>query len=180
MNQEATYLKLNHPIHTSSFLLRGYQIEDYHDYASLFFSNKVMEAVGGKALENYLQFDALLKRNEQKKKNRSHLEYLSEEKVSKEILGEIGIKFKYIDKGILELSYLVKEEHWGKGVASECVLALVNRILELVPGIKVQAQCSESNFSSQRVLDKCNFVLIGLEAIGDSLYQRYEYQKKAK
>jgi ribosomal-protein-alanine N-acetyltransferase len=176
--EEELFIKLDHTIETQNFILRDYKESDKDQYAQLFFQAQVMEAVGGSALENMEQFMRLLAKRRIKKDDQTHIEYLILSKENHTVLGEVGIKFKYIDDGILELSYLLKREYWGKGIITECVKGLLSIIYDIDENLSVQGQCREDNIGSQKVLDKCGFTFVGIEVIGEDTYMRFEHQKE--
>ncbi|CAM8994599.1 unnamed protein product [Rhodiola kirilowii] len=57
-----------------------------------------------------------------------------------------------------ELGYALSTEHWGKGVATEAVKAVISNVFEEVKGLdRVEGLVFAENHASQRVLEKAGF-----------------------
>ena len=66
------------------------------------------------------------------------------------------------DDGSVEIGYGIIEENQGKGYATEAVKAVVSWALKQ-PGVRqVEAETEHMNKKSQRVLEKCGFVPLGI------------------
>lgn len=59
-----------------------------------------------------------------------------------------------------EITYWIDRAHWGKGVASSAV----QQFLEIVEVRPLYARVAFDNDGSQRVLEKCGFVVTGRES----------------
>ncbi len=86
------------------------------------------------------------------------------DKLSNEFVGWTG--FKLITETVNELSgyydlgYRLKENYWGKGVATETALACINYTFENLKIKEIYAICDVKNDPSKNVLLKCGFELI--------------------
>ena len=60
--------------------------------------------------------------------------------------------------GVVEIGYGIREEHQGRGYATEAVEAAVLWALRDPRVSAVEAEAEESNLASIRVLEKCGFV----------------------
>ncbi len=76
-------------------------------------------------------------------------------------VGDLSFKGLNAD-GSVEIGYGIKEEHRGRGYATEAVNAAVTWALGQ-PGVtRVEAETEPDNIVSQRVLEKCGFVPSGI------------------
>ena len=67
------------------------------------------------------------------------------------------------DDGSVEIGYGIKETHQGQGYATEAVNAAVAWALQQ-PGITcVEAETEPGNNASQRVLERCGFIPLGID-----------------
>jgi RimJ/RimL family protein N-acetyltransferase len=66
------------------------------------------------------------------------------------VAGNVGCFERF---GLREVGYWIGREHWGRGVATRALSAL----LELVPTRPLYARVAVRNPASRRVLEKCGF-----------------------
>lgn len=79
---------------------------------------------------------------------------------SGEIIGDYCFKGLLAD-GSAEIGYGLEPEYWGKGYATEAVIAAVDWALKQ-PGVKrIEAETEPGNAASQRVLEKAGFIPTG-------------------
>ena len=63
--------------------------------------------------------------------------------------------------GLARLGYSIGLEHWGRGYATSAVRNVLTQLFSKTPIVRVEADCSIHNPASVKVLEKCNFRLIG-------------------
>jgi RimJ/RimL family protein N-acetyltransferase len=73
--------------------------------------------------------------------------------VDGEVVGSVGSFFRDADR---EVTYWIGREHWGKGLATRALTAL----LELDKTRPIYARVACDNVASLRVLQKCGFQII--------------------
>lgn len=66
--------------------------------------------------------------------------------------------------GTMGLGYFLAPEHWGKGLMTEAIAALVEATFQLSDAKGIEAGCWIDNTASQRVLEKCGFSRNGVHA----------------
>jgi RimJ/RimL family protein N-acetyltransferase len=71
-----------------------------------------------------------------------------------EVAGSIAC---FPQEGELEVTYWIGKEHWGKGVATEALKQLLQEITHR----PIFARAAKDNIGSVRVLQKCDFKIIG-------------------
>ena len=78
--------------------------------------------------------------------------------VNGEASGSIGLHgFKDVYRYNCEIGYWLSETHWGKGIMSEAVVAMVDHAFTKGPWLRLFASIYENNPSSMRVLEKNGF-----------------------
>ena len=78
----------------------------------------------------------------------------------KELVGGIGLETQ--GTSLFKLGYWIARENWGKGIATEAVLAVINFVFEELGASRIIASCHQQNRRSKNVLLKTNFSRIGL------------------
>lgn len=78
-------------------------------------------------------------------------------------VGSIGVfRQKNIHFRTAELGYYLCEEYWGKGVMTQAVTMLCNKIFEETDIVRIYAEPFAYNTGSRRVLEKAGFRLEGI------------------
>ena len=77
------------------------------------------------------------------------------------VVGSAGFKAPPSHDGVVELAYVVDEEHQGKGYATEAAAALTTFAFSFEQVRVVRAHTLPESNPSTRVLTKCGFQLIG-------------------
>ncbi len=78
--------------------------------------------------------------------------------VNGEASGGIGLHgLKDVYRYNVEIGYWLSERHWGKGIMSEAVAAMVNHAFTQGSWLRIFACIYENNPSSMRVLEKNGF-----------------------
>ncbi|MFD5098233.1 GNAT family N-acetyltransferase [Streptomyces albidochromogenes] len=73
-----------------------------------------------------------------------------------EVAGSVCV---YGEPGDLQVTYWIDRAHWGRGVAT----AALRAVLEVVPERPLFARAAADNAGSVRVLEKCGFAVTGHE-----------------
>lgn len=68
----------------------------------------------------------------------------------------------YIPDGYVEIGYFLKRSAWGRGLALEACLGLLQAVFEDSPLDEVVATTDPGNVASRRTLEKAGFTYIGL------------------
>lgn len=74
--------------------------------------------------------------------------------VAGEVVGNIACFEMFNEQSI---AYWIAKPYWGKGIAT----AALTEFLKIVPTRPLYARAAKDNFGSVRVLQKCDFVIIG-------------------
>ena len=69
--------------------------------------------------------------------------------------------FKGLSDGCVEIGYGLLPKYWGKGYATEAVIAAVEWALRQPGVMRIEAETEPDNTASQRVLEKSGFVPTG-------------------
>lgn len=78
------------------------------------------------------------------------------------IIGTAGTHYSI--GGTAGLGYFLAPEHWGRGLMTEAIAALVEVTFRLSDAKAIEAGCWTHNAASQRVLEKCGFSNNGVHA----------------
>ena len=79
--------------------------------------------------------------------------------VDGEACGGIGIHLlDDVYRGSAEIGYWLSEQHWGRGIATDAVRAIVPVAFATFDIVRLQAGIFATNRASMRVLEKCGFV----------------------
>jgi len=78
-----------------------------------------------------------------------------------EMLGTIGCFFAKDDRKIVELGYILTQDHWGKGYVSEAACAVRDWAFENYDIHRLQARCVSENIGSWKIMEK-----IGMQCEG--------------
>lgn len=68
------------------------------------------------------------------------------------------------DSSTVGLGYFLSPGHWGKGLMTEAIAALVEATFQLSGAKAIEAGCWIDNTASKRVLEKCGFTSQGIRA----------------
>lgn len=89
-----------------------------------------------------------------------------------EIIGAIGIRVQKFGKS--DIGYWVRKDMWGKGIATEATLGILDFGFNQLGLNKITATCSPDNLGSFRVLEKVGMIREGY--LKDDIYVRGEYR----
>jgi len=77
-------------------------------------------------------------------------------------VGDLSFK-GFNDDGSVEIGYGIDEAYQGQGYATEAVNAAVMWALQQPGATRVEAETEPDNKASQRVLEKCGFIPLGID-----------------
>jgi ribosomal-protein-alanine N-acetyltransferase len=99
-------------------------------------------------------------------------------RASRAVVGSAGFKAPPSQDGVVELAYVVEEEHQGKGYATEAAAALTAFALSCEQVRTVRAHTLPEANASTRVLTKCGFQRIGeVQDPEDGLVWRWAFRR---
>ena len=94
-------------------------------------------------------------------------------KTTNKVIGTISLQEKL--PKIFELGYSLSEEYWNKGITTEAVEELVDYAFKNKIADEINAGCFIENIASQKVLEKCGFMYVGIHK-----KDYYNYDNKYK
>jgi RimJ/RimL family protein N-acetyltransferase len=145
---------------TERLVLRGYTINDTKDILKIFNQKKVMKWIHGIPYPCTLnQLKKIF--NEEDEEGAHYFAIVHKEK--KKIIGSIWLRHIEEDTNckIAELGYLIDEEEWGKGYATEAICKLISWGFKNLKLNKIYAKTCSENSPSKWVLKKFKFKLEG-------------------
>lgn len=79
------------------------------------------------------------------------------------LVGSIGVSPGKFDKRkSAEIGYWLEENSWGKGIATEAVMTIMDYVFTSSDIVRLFAPVYDQNKASMRVLEKCGFTLEGV------------------
>lgn len=91
-------------------------------------------------------------------------------------LGWCGLKYRP-EINEIDLGYRYKQEHWGKGYATEAAYASLKHGFEKLNLTEITGRALPDNLASIHVLEKCRMNYIGEEVIEGLLHKTYRSYK---
>ncbi len=74
------------------------------------------------------------------------------------IIAGYVLSYQDLDLGQLEVAYWIGKDYWGRGVATRALAEFLNNFQKTRP---IFARVAKDNLGSFRVLQKCNFKVVG-------------------
>lgn len=106
--------------------------------------------------------------------------FAAEDRTSGEFLGWFHLRPDRFDPGEQELGYRFARSHWGRGLATEGGLALIEHGFRVVGAPKISSRTLAGNLASQAVMRKCGLAFeCGFVYPEDVLAGRDEVERSA-
>ena len=77
----------------------------------------------------------------------------------RDAIGSISLESRGADR--LALGFVLAPDDWGKGLATEAALAMIDAGFGLTPAVEILASVMVENEASRAVIEKCGFALVG-------------------
>lgn len=84
-----------------------------------------------------------------------------------EPIGSITAVRDHPDEGWCELGYCLSQRYWDRGLMTEALRAITRFIFDFTDYAWIQARFDIENESSGRVLEKCNYRMVGERVLPD-------------
>ncbi len=91
------------------------------------------------------------------------------EKTGNGIIGSCGFNNVDFDNASAEIGYDLAKTHWGKGYATEAIIALIHVAFTHLEMTTIVAKVDAVNINSIKVLQKLNFILQGYDSTEENL-----------
>jgi RimJ/RimL family protein N-acetyltransferase len=79
-------------------------------------------------------------------------------KGKRDAVGSISLESRGVDR--LALGFVLAPDDWGKGLATEAALAMIDAGFGLTPAVEILASVRVENEASRAVVEKCGFALL--------------------
>ncbi len=90
-------------------------------------------------------------------------------KIGNCIIGSCGFNNIDFDNATAEIGYDLAKTHWGKGYATEAIIALIHVAFTHLEIMTIVAKVDAANSNSIKVLQKLNFILQGYDSTEEHL-----------
>jgi [ribosomal protein S5]-alanine N-acetyltransferase len=151
-------------LETKRLILRDYVISDLEDVHKWMSDSEVMHYLDWKTccIEDTRK-DLIGTISEINKPNRKIYFFAIIEKETQKHVGGAGfsIRKKQCNSGIAEFGYFLLKEYWGKGIAVEAVLKIIEFGFTELSLHKLSASCDKENKASEKVMQKCGLIKEG-------------------
>ncbi len=148
----------------NTLLFKKYLPEDFDAFHDLVKSDDVMKYITGKGLSKEQarkKFDSILEINQN-----PDLGYFKViEADTLKLLGDCKLVNYKKDPSVFEIGYLLRKEHWGKGLGTQICESMLALATTLNPDKDVIGIIDPDNTASKRLLNKFGFksFFVGLE-----------------
>ena len=143
---------------TDRLILRDFVHSDMEDYHKWISDSEVMHYLDWKTTsieETKKNFFRTMEDAQNPDRKEYYFAIIAKE--TKQHVGSAGftIKAKHADSGIAELGYFLLKDYWGKGIAVEAVLRIIEFGFNSLKLHKISASCDKENKPSERIMQKC-------------------------
>ncbi len=92
------------------------------------------------------------------------------DKMTNQLIGTVGCFWVSKQNKSMELTYVLSDKQWGKGIMVEASLAVIDYCFKLYGLQRIQCQCKAENIASYRVMEKLGMVFEGV--LNNELFHR--------
>lgn len=178
-------------IECKDILLREFRVEDLDEFHSLTTQPEIIEFLPDWNVPKEQRLDWLI--NYEIKENQQFLQAVSAGGNIGELRLRLGIILKETDEFIgwcctgmkdelpapnREIMYAISKDHRGKGYTTQAAKGLIKYLFEHTSAEVLNAIALIHNTPSNRVLQKCDFVLINEITIENETYNYYQLSKR--
>lgn len=142
---------------TDRLRLRALHTGDAEALATLYAIPDVMRFLNYDPADSPEKARGLIQWFQQMYDNRENVQWAIVLSETDAFIGMCGTYHWERDNRRVDLGYLLHPDHWGKGFATEAARAITRWCFEALGVHRVQADCTEGNDASARVLMKCGF-----------------------
>lgn len=144
---------------TTRLLLRKLAVADAEQLLTLRSDEKVMKYIGKKPMENIDEANAFINLINDNVSNNSGINWaitLKEE--PGKLLGVIGLWRIMKEHYRAEIGYMLRPEHWRKGITKEAILKVIDYGFKELKLHSIQGNISAINIASAKTLESTGFV----------------------
>lgn len=157
-------------IKTKRFILRNILDSDCYDLFYIFCNKEVMKYSGMSSVNSIEQVKRIIRKLNSFYLKKTTLMWAIEEKSSGKVIGDCGFINLNLSSKRGEIGYLLKKDHWKKGVMTEVITAILDYSFKQLELNRVQASVDERNVGSIKLLKDCGFKKEG--ALRDYVYDK--------
>lgn len=156
-------------LETPRFLLREIEPSDVDDLFELDSNPAVHEFLGNQPIQDIRDLEKVIASLQGQYAENGIGRWAVIDKLNQEFVGWAGLKFeRELVNGkcdYYDLGYRIKQKYWGKGIATECALALVDYAFNTLELRELYAITDPNNIKSKKILTK----------VGFSYVERFDY-----
>lgn len=149
------------PLKTERLILRGLRLSDAKDVFEYASDPEVTKHVRFVTHKSLAETRAFLRASQKRHRAGQTLIWAITLKSTGKMIGTCGLVSIAREHGRAEIGYAINRKFWGQGYAVEATAAIAKHALTALNFNRVEAHVSPDHRPSQRVLEKCGFVLEG-------------------
>lgn len=149
-------------IETEHLVLRKIEPEDAKDLFEFLSDDAVNRFMTNNSYENIVQVQRLINGIQQSFESKQKIHWGIAQKTANKIIGQCG--YHAFDRSNLigEISYCLAREHWGQGIMTEAIRAVIGFGFEKLGLNRIETKSMLENTGSFKVLEKAGFQKEGL------------------
>ena len=141
---------------TPRFVIRDFKPEEEGTYLSLFDDERVTLHLPNRSRKEHIEI--FRKALEDYTANKTLGRWGIFNNIDGEFIGMCLLRNFYDEEGKIELGYSLRHKYWGKGIASEMAIIMVNYALVHTDAKEIVGVTTLLNFGSQKVLEKAGLI----------------------
>jgi [ribosomal protein S5]-alanine N-acetyltransferase len=142
---------------TERLHLRAPQMDDADALAALHRAPDVMRFLAHEPADTLEKAQGLIGWFEEMYKQQKMIQWVMELKATGEVIGMCGVNNWSREDRRVDIGYMLHPDYWNQGYTTEAARAMTRWSFEQLNVHRVQADCTEGNEGSARVLLKCGF-----------------------
>lgn len=161
-------------VETPRLLLRRMALRDAHDMFDYSRDPEVARHVLWTAHRTIWETKAYIRWVIQQYRNGEPSSWCIVDKASGRVVGTIGFMSHHADNAMVEVGYSLARSHWGRGLMTEALQAVLRECFTVLKIHRVEALHFTSNPASGRVMEKCGMQHEG--TLRRRVYNKGEFQ----
>lgn len=149
-------------LETKRLILRKLSIEDVEDLYSYSCNQEIYQYVAWEPHNTKSDTVKFIEFALSQYENYKVIPWGIENKENRKLIGTIDFSSWQPKHHIAEIGYMLSQDYWGKGIATEAANAVIQFGFNHMDLVRIQAKCFVDNKSSARVMEKTGMTFEGI------------------
>jgi [ribosomal protein S5]-alanine N-acetyltransferase len=141
-------------IDADKFQLREMTIQDVDDMFCYYSNPEMMKFTSTDAHTSKDETLARITKLSNSFNNKKGIAWVIEDKVSKRVIGDIGIYYITSDIKKAGIGFNISQEYWNKGYGTQALTCVLRHAINKMNINRIEATCKVDNIASARVMEK--------------------------